>query len=525
MTGKIASRTSLTSLLKAGTIAGIAAAVLVTGAPLRIQSAEAAAVKLENAQQLPGFADVVSAVTPAVVSVRVQSRATPASDTDSYGFNFGGPGGFDNLPDDHPLKRFFREFGGDQFGNQTPDPGQDHWKRYGNRDKDMKPRLRPTSQGSGFFISEDGYLVTNNHVVDGGSAFTVVLADGTEMDAKMIGRDPRTDLAVLKVDEKRKFTYVQFADDSKVRVGDWVVAVGNPFGLGGTVTAGIVSARSRDLGQGPYDDFLQVDAAVNRGNSGGPTFNLEGEVVGINTAIFSPTGGNVGIAFAIPASVAKDVVTKLIKGGDIARGWLGVKIEPVTQDVADSLGLAEAAGALVNEPQTGSPGDKAGIKVGDVITAVDGETVKGPKELARKIGSMDPGKVVDVSVWRDGKSVSVKVTLGTLPVDNKEASAQPQQGTDENQSPTEQTLDKLGIIVTPADDGNGVRITSVNPQSDAADKGLKQGEKITSVNNQTVSSAEDIQKVIESAKKDGRKKALFQIEDQNGNRFVALPLG
>ncbi|MFM2278673.1 MAG: hypothetical protein RLZZ444_904, partial [Pseudomonadota bacterium] len=371
----------------------------------------------------------------------------------------------------------------------------------------------------------DGYLVTNNHVVDGGAAFTVVMNDGTELDAKLVGRDPRTDLAVLKVDEKRKFTYVAFADDSKVRVGDWVVAIGNPFGLGGTVTAGIVSARGRDIGAGPYDDFLQVDAAVNKGNSGGPTFNLAGEVVGINTAIFSPSGGNVGIAFAIPASVAKNVVSQLMKDGTIARGWLGVKIEPVTSDVAESLGLSEAAGALVNQPQEDSPGAKAGIKEGDVITAVDGDPIKGPKELARKIGNLEPGKVVELSVWRDGKSQSIKVTLGTLPDQPTMASADPQSGDNQDAAPTEQTLDNLGIAVAPAEDGKGVQITSVDPSSDAADKGLKSGEKITSVNNQTVNSGDDIVKVLADAKKEGRKKALFQIEDQNGNRFVALPVG
>jgi len=527
MIGKFA---NVSSLLKAGTIAGAAVAVTITGMPA-IQNAFAAPVKIE-AQQVPGFADVVAAVTPAVVSVRVQSRANPVND--DMTFNFGGPEGFNDLPDDHPLKRFFREFGeGDQrFGNQMPGRRNDHWNRDNRRaDRHMKPRLRPTSQGSGFFITEDGYLVTNNHVIDGGTAFTVVMTDGTELDAKLIGRDPRTDLAVLKVDdkEKRKFTYVSFADEQKVRVGDWVVAVGNPFGLGGTVTAGIVSALGRDIGAGPYDDFLQVDAAVNRGNSGGPTFNLSGEVVGINTAIFSPSGGNVGIAFAIPASVAKDVVNQLMKGGDIARGWLGVKIEPVTADVAESLGLAEAAGALINEPQADSPGFKAGLKEGDVVTAVDGDPIKGPKELARKIGSMQPNKVVDLSVWRDGKSISVKVTLGKLPDDNKVASADPnmggQNGADQQETPAEQTLDKLGIVVKPADDGNGVQITSVDPASDAADKGLKDGEKITSVNNQDVKTAADIQKVIDDAKAGGRKKALFQIQDQNGNRFVALDIG
>ncbi|MDO6966797.1 Do family serine endopeptidase [Rhizobium alvei] len=525
MTDKNAKRHSLSSLLKTGTIAGAAAAVLITGVPFAAKYAYADAVKVQSTQQMPSFADVVSAVTPAVVSVRVQTRATQASDDNpNFGFNFGGPG-FDELPDDHPLKRFFREFGpGDQYGDRGPSQRPDRWQHHGKR-KDGPGRLRPTSQGSGFFISEDGYLVTNNHVVDGGAAFTVVMNDGTELDAKLVGRDPRTDLAVLKVNEKRKFTYVAFADDSKVRVGDWVVAIGNPFGLGGTVTAGIVSARGRDIGAGPYDDFLQVDAAVNKGNSGGPTFNLAGEVVGINTAIFSPSGGNVGIAFAIPASVAKNVVSQLMKDGTIARGWLGVKIEPVTSDVAESLGLSEAAGALVNQPQEDSPGAKAGIKEGDVITAVDGDPIKGPKELARKIGNLEPGKVVELSVWRDGKSQSIKVTLGTLPDQPTMASADPQSGDNQGEAPTEQTLDNLGIAVAPAEDGKGVQITSVDPSSDAADKGLKSGEKITSVNNQTVNSGDDIVKVLADAKKEGRKKALFQIEDQNGNRFVALPVG
>ena len=521
MTGNKTSRTSLRSLLKTGTIAGLAAAVLATGVPTVTSYAFADPVKIEGQAQVPSFADVVSAVTPAVVSVRVQSKASKAN-TD-FGFGFNGPN-FEELPDDHPLKRFFRDFGGEEFGDRGPGRRGERWKRHGKRDdRPERRQLRPTSQGSGFFISEDGYLVTNNHVIDGGSAFTVVLNDGTEMDAKLVGRDPRTDLAVLKVEGKQKFTYVKFADDSKARVGDWVVAVGNPFGLGGTVTAGIISARSRELG-GAYDDYIQVDAAVNRGNSGGPTFNLSGEVVGINTAIFSPSGGNVGIAFAIPASVAKGVVDKLIKGGDIKRGWLGVKIEPVTKDIADSLGLAEAAGALVNEPQSGSPGEKAGIQPGDVITAVDGDPVKNPKELARKIGDMDPGKTVDVSVWRDGKSVSVKVTLGQLPTDERVAAARPDGGDNEDNGQTaEQVLDQLGLAVTPAD--GGVEITDVNPDSDAADKGLKAGQKITSVNNHEVSNASDIQRVIEQAKKDGRKRALFQIQDRDGNRFVALPIG
>jgi serine protease Do len=514
-------RPSLKTVLKTSTVAGLAAVMLSTGIPAAVTHSFAAAVKVE-APQVPSFADVVDAVSPAVVSVRVQSRANPVSDEVGGGFSFDfGGRGLDELPDDHPLKRFFKEFGG-------PNGGQDNDRRAerGHGPRDGKPgRLRPTSQGSGFFISEDGYLVTNNHVVSDGSAFTVILNDGSELNAKLVGKDSRTDLAVLKVDDKRKFTFVTWADDSKVRVGDWVVAVGNPFGLGGTVTSGIISARGRDIGSGPYDDYLQVDAAVNRGNSGGPTFNLNGEVVGINTAIFSPSGGNVGIAFAIPASVAKDVVADLIKDGEVSRGWLGVQIQPVDKDVAESLGLAEASGALVVEPQAGSPGEKAGIKKGDVITAVNGDTIKGPRELARKIAMMRPGTSVDVALWRDGKAESVKLEIGALPADTKDASAGTDQQQQEEQQPSsEKALADLGVTVTPSEDGNGVTIASVDPDSDASDRGLKEGEKIVSVNNQEVKSADDILKVIEEAKKDGRTKALFQIEADNASRFVALPI-
>ncbi|MBA3446746.1 MAG: trypsin-like peptidase domain-containing protein, partial [Pseudaminobacter sp.] len=325
----------------------------------------AEAVRIE-APQAPGFADVVEKVSPAVVSVQVKAKVASASE--GPGELFQGPDGFEDLPDDHPMKRFFRQFRGDG--------DNDRGRRFDRRGGNERNAPRPVSQGSGFFISEDGYLVTNNHVVEGGASFVVVTDDGTEHDAKLIGADPRTDLAVLKVENgSNKFTYVDFADDSKVRVGDWVVAVGNPFGLGGTVTAGIVSARGRDIGAGPYDDFLQIDAAVNRGNSGGPDFNLNGEVVGINTAIFSPSGGNVGIAFAIPASTARQVVQDLMKDGSVERGWLGVQIQVVNQDIADSLGLKDAKGALVSDPQADSPALKAGLKAGDVITTFNGKPV------------------------------------------------------------------------------------------------------------------------------------------------------
>ena len=511
-------RPSLKTILKSSAVGGLAALMLTTGVAGPIAHSFAAPVEV-TAPQVPSFANVVDAVSPAVVSVRVQSNVQAASDEgNGYSFNFGGRG-LDQLPDDHPLKRFFKEFGGPGSGE-----GDKRAERGPKAHRDGKGPLRPTAQGSGFFISEDGYIVTNNHVVDDGSAFTVVMNDGTELDAKLVGRDSRTDLAVLKVDVNRKFTYVQFADDSKIRVGDWVVAVGNPFGLGGTVTSGIISARGRDIGSGPYDDYLQIDAAVNRGNSGGPAFNLNGEVIGINTAIFSPSGGNVGIAFAIPASVAKDVIQDLMKDGKVERGWLGVQIQPVSKDIAESLGLSEASGALVVAPQAGSPGDKAGIKQGDIITALNGDTIKDARDLSRRIGALAPNTKVELSVWRSGKSQPITVTLGDLASDDASKASPSQSNDGGGQSSSEKALSSLGLTVAPSEDGEGLAITDVDPDSDAAARGLKEGEKITSVNNQQVASAADVEKVLSQAKKDGRSKALFQIQTENGSRFIALDI-
>lgn len=465
-----------------------------------------------NAPQISSFADVVDQVSPAVVSVQVKARIDPAADTGSSPFS--DQQNFDNLPDNHPLKRFFRQFGG-------PDGqgGQDGGQRF-KRNNRGNQQPRPVAQGSGFFISDDGYLVTNNHVVEDGTAYTVVTNDGKEFDAKLIGTDPRTDLAVLKVDAAgTKFTYVSFADDAKVRVGDWVVAVGNPFGLGGTVTAGIVSARGRDIGAGPYDDFLQIDAAVNRGNSGGPAFNLNGEVVGINTAIFSPSGGSVGIAFAIPASTAKQVVGDLMKSGSVQRGWLGVEIQPVTTDIAESLGLKGEKGALVSSAQDTGPAKKAGIVAGDVITQVNGQEVASPRELARLIGAVTPGKAVDVTVWRNGKSEAISVDLGTLPGSDKKASA------DEQSAPSEATsLADLGLTVTRNESGAGLVVTDVDPSSSAADRGIQAGDIITAVNSVEIKNPADVGKALADAEKAGRKAVLFQVSRENSNRFVALPI-
>ena len=495
------SRARLLAAVASGALAG---AVGISSLTAGTASVQADPVRVEAPQQVPSFADVVEKISPAVVSVRVKSTMQPASD--GSGFSFGPPG-LDNLPDNHPFKRFFREFGPDRFEQRSQ-----------RRGRNFERRQRPISQGSGFFISDDGYLVTNNHVIQGGSSYTVVMDDGTEIDAELVGADPRTDLAVLKVEEERKFTYVAFAQEDDTRVGDWVVAVGNPFGLGGTVTAGIISARGRDIGAGPYDDFIQIDAAVNRGNSGGPALNLKGEVVGINTAIFSPSGGNVGIAFAIPSSTAKGVVADLITTGSVQRGWLGVQIQPVTQDIADSLDLESTSGALVSSPQPGGPAEKAGIRSGDVITKVDDQPVASPKELARLIGNLDPETTVGLTVWRDGSSQVVEVELGEMTNDEQQA------GLDSSQPDEDEMMSRFGLTIAPADSGEGVVVTDVEAGSDAQERGLEAGDVIVKVHSMEVRSVKDVEDALKAAAEDGRKAVLIQVERDETSRFVALPV-
>jgi serine protease Do len=354
-------------------------------------SANAQPIQLSGVQmQLPSFADVAEKVKPAVVSVRVNSRLASTGEDGENGPNA--------LPPGHPLERFFRQF--DE--QQNPRLGR------------PAPERRAMSQGSGFFVSQDGYVVTNNHVVEKASQVELVTDEGKTLTAKVVGTDPRTDLALLKVNESGNYPFVQLAG-AKPRIGEWVMAVGNPFGLGGTVTAGIVSAQGRDIGSGPYDDFLQIDAAVNRGNSGGPTFNLKGEVVGVNTAIFSPSGGNVGIAFAIPAATVNSVVESLKKDGTVARGFIGVQIQPVTAEVADAIGLKDAKGALVASAQTDGPAAKAGLKRGDTILAVNGEKIADARDLSRKIATFAPGSKTKLTVWRDGKEREFSFEVGRQP--------------------------------------------------------------------------------------------------------------
>ena len=494
--------------LIAGTLAaGVAALALTGGAMQSATPAFAEPVTVNPPVQNFGFADVVEKVSPAVVSVRVTQDVAAVSDESSEG-----PSPFESLPDDHPLKRFFGDRAPGGPGGESP-----------LRPRRNQPRT-VMGQGSGFFISDDGFVVTNNHVVEGGSKYVVVMDDGKEYTAKLIGTDKRTDLALLKVDaDNTKFTYVAFGDDDAVRVGEWVVAVGNPFGLGGSVTAGIVSARGRDIGVGPYDDFLQIDAAVNRGNSGGPAFDLNGKVIGVNTAIFSPSGGNVGIAFAIPASVAKNVIQSLRDSGTVQRGWLGVQISQVTDDIASAVGLTGDKGAIVTLPDSETPATKAGIQSGDVITAVNGETVDGPRELARKVASFAPGKTIDVTVWRDNAAKQITVKLGNISTLDEASSGQ-DSSSSSKPSIDPSALSGYGLTLTPSEDGSGVVVTDVAPDSSASDKGVQAGDTIVAVNGKSVTTQADVKSAIDEASKSGRKAALFQLKNGDQNRFVALPI-
>ncbi len=480
------------------------------------QVQQAAQIEVPAVTPQAGFADLVDAVQPAVVSIVVESNETAPSRArgpNGQEFNFQ----FPDLPDDHPFKDFFDQFR--QFGdNGGPGAPGGQGGQGGNARPNMPPR-HLMAAGSGFVISEDGYIVTNNHVVQDATKVTVTFQDGTERSAKVVGTDERTDLAVVKVEADQKLPFVKLSD-TDVRVGDWVVAVGNPFGLGGTVTAGIVSARGRDIAGSAYGDFLQIDAAVNTGNSGGPAFNLNGDVVGVNTAIFSPNGGNVGIAFAIPSNVVKQVTTQLIENGSVTRGFLGVGIQDVSRDIADSVGLKSPRGALVTEPSAGGPADKAGIKSGDVIVKVDGDDIQDALDLSRTIASKDPGTAVTIDLWRGGKEESVQVTLDTLNDTKVAAVEQPAQP----ETPAAPTPSSVGITVVPNSGGEGLLIQDIDAASIAAEKGFQVGDAILEVDNQKVATADEFEKAITGVKDSGRGTALIKAQRDGNSRFIGLPL-
>jgi serine protease Do len=472
--------------------AGLFASSALSAAMLVVPAAPVHAETQAAIDPAKGFADLVDRVMPAVVSVEV--KFSNVADTGMDGQD---QPDFRDLPEDSPFRDFFKQF--PQFRNGQP--------------FEMPQRREPgMAQGSGFIISADGYAVTNNHVVQNAEEVSVKLRDGEELKAEVIGTDPKTDLALIKIQSDKTFQFVKFAE-TEPRVGDWVVAVGNPFGLGGTVTTGIISARGRDIGSGPYDDYLQIDASINRGNSGGPAFNLEGEVIGINTAIFSPSGGSVGIGFAVPASTAQDVIASLRDNGAVTRGWLGVQIQPVTTDIAEGLGLAEAKGAIVSDVTEDSPALAAGLKAGDTIVKLDGKDVTDARDLARKVARIAPGKSVPVTIVRAGKTMELAVKIGVMPDDPRMAGAKT---ADEKTS-----LATLGIELAPAPDGAGVQITGVKPGSPAADRGLKPGDVILEVAGLEVHAPGD----VKDALKDGAKKrVLMLVRSGNDQRFVALPL-
>ena len=492
------------------TVAGLSMAVLVIGpgghGSLNLPAWTASAQAAEGAQAPAGFADLVAKVKPAVVSVRVKidddSGNAAVSQRDNEGT--------DEDQSNSPFEQFFfKQFGRGPNGFRGPN-GMPH------------PHQVITGEGSGFFVSPDGYAVTNNHVVDHAKSVQVTADDGTIYTAKVVGTDSKTDLALIKVDGKKDFPYVKFADQSP-RIGDWVVAVGNPFGLGGTVTAGIVSARGRDIGAGPYDDYVQIDAPINKGNSGGPAFDMNGNVIGVNTAIFSPSGGSVGIGFDIPAGTAKLVIAELKDKGTVTRGWLGVQVQPVTADIADSLGLKQARGAMVDNPQDGSPAAKAGIEAGDVITAVNGADVKDSRDLARTISMMAPGTSVKLDVLHKGQSKPVTLTLGELPNDR-------QANAGNNDQPKEAAgTPHLGLDLAPAREvegagDKGVVVTSVDPQGPAAEHGVKTGDVILNVGGKAVANVGDVRSALTEANASGKHSVLMQVKTADATRFVAVPL-
>jgi serine protease Do len=434
----------------------------------------------------PSFADVVAHVKPAVVSVKtaIEDASSVADDGEGEGM--------EGIPPE--MQQFMKRFGGQgqNFG---------------------KPIVRHgVALGSGFIISADGYVVTNNHVIEHGKTVTVTLDNGKEMDAKIVGTDPKTDLALLKIKDATDLPYVKLSHETP-RIGDWVLAIGNPFGLGGTVTAGIVSAEGRDIGSGPYDQFIQIDAPINKGNSGGPTFNLKGEVVGVNTAIFSPTGGSVGLGFAIPAQTVDLVVAQLEHGG-VKRGYLGVQIQPVSQDIADSLGLKSTDGALVAETQPDTPAAAAGFKSGDVIVKLNGDAVKSAADLTRKVGSLKPGEKAEVTYIRGGEEKTASVTLGDL---KPEQTAQ-----NDASAPEAKGSLTLGVQLAPSEEGKGVQVVGVDPTGQGAAKGLSAGDVILEVSGKPVTSPREVKAEIEAAKKDGKKAVLMLIKTAQASRFVAF---
>ncbi len=460
-----------------------------------------------------GFADLAARLLPGVVNIASSQTVTASKDGEDTGPEM------PTFPPGSPFEKLFRDF-------------MEKHKQQGGKDGEDGPPRKMQSLGSGFIIDPSGIIITNNHVIEGADSITVTLQDNTELKAKLLGHDERTDLAVLQVTPASPLPSVAFGDSDHSRVGDWVLAIGNPFGLGGTVTAGIVSARGRDINQGPYDNFIQTDAPINRGNSGGPLFNMDGEVIGINTAIYSPSGGSIGIGFSIPSNIAKTVVAQLRNFGHARRGWLGVKIQQVTPDIAESLGLKDAAGALVAGVEDSGPAAKK-LRNGDVILKFDGQDIHEMKQLPRTVAETAIDKSVPVEVWRDGKRITITIAVGELKDDAKQASATTDTPAPSPDKPT--MLSGLGIALMPLTDATrdkysvgadqkGALITDVTGGTPAADVGLKPGDVIQEVQQQTVSTPADVQDQVEKVRKSGRTSVLLLVGNSDGTRYVPLSL-
>lgn len=506
-------------LARSITAVGLAAALALPLASLPPLAPPAAAQQIAPQIPPPGapssFAPLVQRLLPAVVNIQTtQGPGQARAGRDAPEVPQAPPGS--------PFEEFFRDF----LERNRP-PGQ------GQPGRPQQPQRRAQSLGSGFIIDPSGIVVTNNHVIEGADEINVVLQDNTTLRAELLGADPRTDLAVLRVQHSAPLPSVPFGDSDTAAVGDWVVAIGNPFGLGGSVTAGIVSARGRDIRQGLYDDFIQTDAAINRGNSGGPLFNLAGEVIGVNTAIYSPTGGSIGIGFSIPSNLTRNIVAQLRDGGRVRRGWLGVNIQQVTDELAESFGLRNGArGALVARAQEGGPAAAGGIRAGDVILRFNGQEVREMRNLPRIVADTPVGREVPVVVWRDGREQTVNITVAELPSDQQQAAVNPQQQRPQQQ---QQELAGLGLRVAPITpetrdrfslraETRGVVITEVAPGSPAAERELRPGDVIVEVQQERVTTPQEVQERLERLRRQNRATALLLIEGPQGQRWVPLRL-
>jgi serine protease Do len=500
--------------------------ILVLGASL-----QALAVSAEARSIPQGFADLSARLSPAVVNISTTQTIHENDDT--------APGDDKAAPDDGQGDD--DQGGDDQNGDQNGDQGggDEGDDQSGNADpfgdqQDQAPDKGQTekvqSLGSGFVIDPSGIIVTNNHVIDGADKIDVTFTDGTTLPATVRGRDEKTDIAVLQVKTKLPLPYVKLGDSNKMRVGDWVMAIGNPFGLGGSVTAGIVSALNRDIHAGNYDDFIQTDAAINRGNSGGPLFNLNGEVIGMNTAIISPSGESVGIGFATPSSTIIPITTQIIKSGSIKRGWIGVRIQTVTPEIAETLGLSDLHGALVAGVTPGAPAAAAGIETGDLITGFDGQAVREMRDLPRIVAETEVGRQVSVDLLRGGDKKTVKLTVARLDDAKPSAKSVP-----EKKSPVVEKTQVLGLDLAALTaearehfkvkaDVTGVLISDVSPSSAAADKGIRPGDVIIEVAQVPVKTPKDVVSEVAAEKKAGRKSVLMRLSTEGGPSFVALPI-